>query len=54
MSPAQAMRYKVFVSYAEADQAWARGELLPALGVSSDRVITYVGLQAGSDQSIGV
>jgi len=33
-------RYDVFVSHSDADRAWVRGYLLPALGLPSERVIT--------------
>jgi hypothetical protein len=31
----------LFLSYAAADRAWARGYLIPALGVPRERLITH-------------
>src|SRR4051794_23226041 len=33
-------RYDLFISYAEADQAWVEGYLRPALGLPAARVVT--------------
>lgn len=39
--------YDLFISHAEEDRAWVRGALIPALGLSSDRVLTPDGLTLG-------
>src|SRR5712691_5716811 len=41
-------QYEVFLSFAGADQPWAEGYLLSALGLPSDRVITTQSFQLGS------
>src|SRR5580700_8370549 len=49
--PAQAPRYKILISYADADRSWVRGELLSALGLPSGTFATVEDLGLGEPRT---